>query len=76
MGPKERVFATKRKFDQKKNSVEPITNFGVQSLTMKSLPPSGIRIMVNHWLSKATCILTNVPGPTCKMKLAGHTMTE
>lgn len=45
---KERVYIVKRKMDQKKNSVEPITNFGVQSVIVKCLPPIGVKKIVNH----------------------------
>ena len=54
-----------------KGSVEPLAMFVSASAMLTLLPPPVSRRMIDFYADKCTCVLTNVPGPTEPMYLAG-----
>jgi diacylglycerol O-acyltransferase len=68
--PVERLFELKRRMDDLKDSPEAVVVFGL--LNAVGMAPSEIQdIVVNIFGTKATAVMTNVPGPRETIYLAG-----
>ena len=68
--PIERVFEFKRRMAALKGSTEAVVAFGI--LNVIGFSPQQIQDMaVNMFGSKATCVMTNVPGPRQTLYFAG-----
>jgi len=68
--PLERLRALKRRMDELKGSQEPAVAFGI--LNAIGMAPERIQdIVVNIFGTKGTGVMTNVPGPTERLYLAG-----
>ncbi|MCO6452540.1 MAG: wax ester/triacylglycerol synthase family O-acyltransferase [Caldilineales bacterium] len=74
-GPLERLLVVKKRMDELKNSPEAIVGFTI--LNLMGLAPSQIETSgVEFFASKATLVLTNVPGPEKKLYFAGRRIEE
>lgn len=71
MDPRERVMETKRRMDKLKRSVEPLVMYGAASFMLKVLPPRASRKLIDFYANKCSCVLTNVPGPSETLYVAG-----
>lgn len=69
---RERLLEVKRRMQVMKRSVEPIVVYAAQSLLTKVLPPRASRKVIDVFANKCTCVLTNVPGPSHPITLAGR----
>ncbi|MCP3959896.1 MAG: DUF1298 domain-containing protein [bacterium] len=69
---RERVFATKRRVDRLKRSVEPMVMFGAQNLLLSLLPAGFGRRLADFFGNKTTSVLTNVPGPQVPLSIGGR----
>jgi hypothetical protein len=66
----ERLRELKRRMDQLKDSPEPLVAYGILSAIGAS-PPQVEEIVVDIFGTKATAVMTNVPGPREQLFLAG-----
>lgn len=68
--PVERLTELKQRMDALKGSAEPIVSFGI--LGLLGMAPNEIeQIALDLFGAKATCVMTNVPGPRQTIYLAG-----
>jgi diacylglycerol O-acyltransferase len=68
--PRERVMAVKQRMDLLKRSPEPVLVY--QVLRVLGMLPGGAAKEATDWFStKASCVLTNVPGPRKLLYFAG-----
>jgi diacylglycerol O-acyltransferase / wax synthase len=68
--PAERIGELHHRMLRIKNSDEPVITFGLQRAISMS-PRTIATFMTNFFANKAVGVLTNVPGPTSRMALAG-----
>jgi hypothetical protein len=69
--PAERLVETKRRADAIKHSPESVVTFAVLDLMGRT--PYGVeQIFVDVFARKASLVITNVPGPTVAVTLAGR----
>ncbi len=69
--PRERLLELKRRMDELKSSLQPVVAFGV--LSAIGLVPSPLQSpAVEFFGSKASAVMTNVPGPPAPLYLAGR----
>ncbi len=71
--PVERVAAVHALMSGLKDSYQPVLAFGVLALA-GLLNDSGQRALLNLFASKATAVMTNVPGPRQRLRLCGATL--
>lgn len=71
LDPRERVMETQRRMDKLKRSVEPLVMYGAASFMLKVLPPKASRKLIDFYANKCSCVLTNVPGPSETLYVAG-----
>ncbi len=69
---RERIREVHRRMLAMKDSVEPIVVHAAQSLLTRALPPRASRRLIDLFANKCTCVLTNVPGPSHQITLAGR----
>lgn len=69
---RERIREVRRRMLAVKDSVEPIVVHLAQSLLTRALPPRASRRLIDLFANKCTCVLTNVPGPSHRLTLAGR----
>ncbi len=73
--PLERLFELKRRMDDLKDSQEAVVAFGI--LNAIGMAPNEIEnIVVNIFGTKATAVMTNVPGPRKQIYFAGAPVRE
>lgn len=68
--PVERITELKRRMDALKGSAEPVVSFGVLGL-LGMVPNEIEQVALDLFGAKATCVMTNVPGPRQTIYLAG-----
>lgn len=69
---RERLHEVRRRMQAMKTSIEPIVVYAAQSLLTRALPPRASRRLIDVFANKCTCVLTNVPGPSHRITLAGR----
>lgn len=73
--PVERLFELKRRMDGLKGSQEAVVSFGI--LNAIGMAPTEIEnIVVNIFGTKATAVMTNVPGPRKQIYFAGRSVEQ
>jgi diacylglycerol O-acyltransferase / wax synthase len=73
--PAERIGAIKKEMDELKESPEALVAFGL--LSLMGLAPVGVeQLGLRFFGSKATAVLTNVPGPRQPLYMAGRKITK
>lgn len=73
--PKRRLRVLKQRMDEIKESAEAVVAFGI--LNAIGMTPVQIeRLLTNFFASKATAVMTNVPGPREVLYLAGKPLRE
>jgi WS/DGAT/MGAT family acyltransferase len=73
--PLERLAELRRRMQRLKRSAESVVSFQVMGL-MGRLPHAAQRALVRMFASKATAVMTNVPGPNRQLYLAGSTIRD
>ena len=73
--PLERLAELRRRMEALKRSAEAPVSLGVMSL-MGRLPSPAQRVLVRLFASKATAVMTNVPGPNRTLYLAGRPIRD
>ncbi len=73
--PVERVFAVRQRMDQLKHSYQPLLAFAVLSVAGYFNKPVQDAVL-SLFSSKATAVMTNVPGPTQPLKICGSTLRQ
>ena len=73
--PIERVYEVRRRMNALKGSTQPVLAFAVLALAGLLVKPAQDAIM-NQFRSKATAVMTNVPGPREKLKFLGATLEQ
>lgn len=70
--PVERLREIHRRTRRLKRSVEPLVMFGAAKVLLKILPQGLSKPIIDFYANKCTCVLTNVPGPSEPLFLAGR----
>jgi WS/DGAT/MGAT family acyltransferase len=73
--PLERVFEVRRRMDQLKKSYEAPVTFGLLS-ALGYAPKMAQDMLFDTLLSRATAVMTNVPGPQFPMSIAGSQISQ
>ncbi|HRK24465.1 MAG TPA: wax ester/triacylglycerol synthase family O-acyltransferase, partial [Beijerinckiaceae bacterium] len=73
--PLERVFEVRRRMDQLKKSYEAPVTFGLLS-ALGYAPKIAQDLLFDTLLSRATAVMTNVPGPQFPMSIAGSQISQ
>jgi WS/DGAT/MGAT family acyltransferase len=73
--PIERVFAVRARMNALKGSLQPLLTFGLLSVAGLMIKPAQDALL-NLFGKKTTAVMTNVPGPTTKLKLCGATLEQ
>jgi len=73
--PVERVYAVRQRMDELKGSYQPLLAFGVLSLSGLFIKPVQ-DVVLGRFASKATAVMTNVPGPAVPLKFCGSTLRQ
>jgi len=73
--PAGRIAALKRAMDAIKASQEPAVAFGILH-AMGMTPPRVERALMTFFGSKASAVMTNVPGPRAPVSLGGHVVDK
>jgi len=73
--PRERLAELGRRMRKLKRSAEPLVSLRVLSL-MGRLPDLAQRALVRMFASKATAVITNVPGPNRTLRFAGSPVRD
>lgn len=73
--PIERVFAVRTRMNALKGSLQPLLTFGLLSVAGLMIKPAQDALL-NLFGKKTTAVMTNVPGPTTKLKLCGATLEQ
>lgn len=66
------LYETKARMDECKVSGEPLASAGVMMLTNELVPEFLIRIVNTFIAQKASCVLSNVPGPQYPLTVSGR----
>jgi WS/DGAT/MGAT family acyltransferase len=67
-----RLAAVKRRMDHLKSGLEPLVLYSAVNLFLSSLPFAASRRLIDLFANKCTSVVTNVPGPTHELTLAGR----
>ena len=67
-----RLTEVRRRMDAIKRSVEPFIYYGSASMMLKTLPAFLSRAVVDHYASKSSAVMSNVPGPREGLSVAGR----
>ena len=73
--PVERVYEVRRRMGSLKGSMQPLLTFGLLAVAGLLIKPAQ-DAMLNLFSKKTTAVMTNVPGPTQKLKICGATIEE
>jgi diacylglycerol O-acyltransferase len=73
--PIERLYEVRRRMNALKGSTQPLLAFAVLAVTGLLVKPAQDAIL-NMFRSKATAVITNVPGPREKLKVLGSTLEQ
>ena len=73
--PIERVYEVRRRMNALKGSTQPLLAFGLLAVAGLLIKPAQ-EAMLNLFGKKTTAVMTNVPGPTTKLKLCGATLEQ
>jgi WS/DGAT/MGAT family acyltransferase len=73
--PVERVYEVRHRMGELKGSMQPLLTFGLLAIAGLLVKPAQ-DAMLNLFSKKTTAVMTNVPGPTTKLKLCGSTIEE
>ncbi len=73
--PIERVFAVRARMNDLKGSLQPLLTFGLLSVAGLMIKPAQDALL-NLFGKKTTAVMTNVPGPSTKLKLCGATLEQ
>jgi diacylglycerol O-acyltransferase / wax synthase len=73
--PVERVFEVRRRMAGLKGGFQPQLAFGVLAVAGLLVKPAQ-DLLLNFFSKKATAVMTNVPGPSEKMKFCGATLEQ
>ncbi|MDP2417277.1 MAG: wax ester/triacylglycerol synthase family O-acyltransferase [Hydrogenophaga sp.] len=73
--PVERVFVVRSRMNGLKGSLQPLLTFGLLSVAGLLVKPAQDALL-SLFGRKTTAVMTNVPGPTSKMKLCGSTLEQ
>ena len=73
--PIERVFAVRARMNALKGSLQPLLTFGLLSVAGLLIKPAQDALL-SLFGKKTTAVMTNVPGPTTKLKLCGATLEQ
>jgi WS/DGAT/MGAT family acyltransferase len=68
--PAERLAELRKRMEQLKRSAEALVSYRVLGL-MGRMPATAQTLLVRMFASKATAVITNVPGPNCQLYLGG-----
>jgi hypothetical protein len=68
----ERLGLVRRQMAALKRSSEPLVMYGTGLLLLKLLPASWSRRLIDFLAAKCSCVLTNVPGPSVPVEIAGR----
>lgn len=73
--PVERVFEVRQRMGGLKGSLQPLLTFGLLAVAGLLIKPAQ-DAMLNLFSKKTTAVMTNVPGPSTKLKICGSTIEE
>ncbi len=73
--PIERVFTVRSRMNNLKGSLQPLLTFGLLSVAGLLIKPAQ-DAMLSLFGRKTTAVMTNVPGPTTKLKVCGSTLEQ
>ena len=73
--PVERVYEVRRRMNALKGSTQPLLAFAVLAVAGLLVKPAQDALL-NLFSRKTTAVMTNVPGPREKLKLAGSTLEQ
>jgi WS/DGAT/MGAT family acyltransferase len=73
--PLDRLWELKKRMDHLKNSGEAIITFGMLK-AVGATPAEIQKLVVNTFGTKATCVMTNVPGPKTHLFLGGKRVDD
>lgn len=73
--PVERVYEVRRRMSTLKGSMQPLLTFGLLAVAGLLIKPAQ-DAMLSLFSRKTTAVMTNVPGPSTKLKICGSTIEE
>ena len=73
--PIERVYETRLRMSQMKGSMQPLLAFGLLAVAGLLVKPAQ-DAMLSLFSKKTTAVMTNVPGPSQKIKFCGSTLEQ
>ncbi len=73
--PVQRVYEVRRRMRELKGSTQPLMTFGLLALAGLLVKPAQ-DAMLELFSSKTTAVMTNVPGPSTKMRFLGATLEQ
>ncbi|MDP2263023.1 MAG: wax ester/triacylglycerol synthase family O-acyltransferase [Hydrogenophaga sp.] len=73
--PVERVYTVRQRMNSLKGSLQPLLTFGLLSVAGMMVKPLQDALL-SLFSSKTTAVMTNVPGPTQKMRLCGASLEQ
>ncbi len=73
--PIERVYEVRRRMNQLKGSMQPLLAFATLALAGTLIKPAQEAIL-GMFAKKTTAVMTNVPGPSQKLKFCGSTLEQ
>ena len=73
--PVERVYEVRHRMGELKGSMQPLLTFGLLAVAGLLVKPAQ-DAMLSLFSKKTTAVMTNVPGPSTKLKLCGSTIEE
>ncbi|MCW5652889.1 wax ester/triacylglycerol synthase family O-acyltransferase [Hydrogenophaga sp.] len=75
LNPVERVFTVRARMNELKGSLQPLLTFGLLSVAGLLIKPAQ-DAMLHLFGRKTTAVMTNVPGPSTKLKVCGATLEQ
>lgn len=73
--PIERIYEVRRRMCELKGSMQPLLAYGLLAVAGLLIKPAQ-DVLLSLFSRKTTAVMTNVPGPTRKLKICGSTVEE
>jgi WS/DGAT/MGAT family acyltransferase len=73
--PVERLYEVRRRMGELKGSMQPLLTFGLLAVAGLLVKPAQ-EAMLSLFSKKTTAVMTNVPGPSSKLRLCGSSIEE